>query len=110
MPDTMTAMTVSEPGGPDVPKSAKIAVPAPGAGEAPIRPNRWTITGSRPRPRSVEEKGRLRMQARKKMCQPLLAKGAARAEIREAFPLTRAGHAHRPVATSDHIGKILLVP
>jgi NADPH2:quinone reductase len=74
-----------------------------------IHANHLTITGSRLRPRSIEEKGRLCLRVRE-MCWPLLAKGTVNVEIHERFPLANAADAHRLMETSNHIGKILLVP
>lgn len=74
-----------------------------------IHAKHLTITGSRLRPRSVEEKGRLCLRVRE-MCWPRLADGTVKVAIHERFPLANAADAHRLMETSDHIGKILLVP
>lgn len=65
------------------------------------------ITGSRLRPLSVEDKGRICAQLIEKVW-PLFADGRVRPEIYRRFPLREAAAAHRLMETSEHIGKILL--
>jgi len=68
-----------------------------------------TVTGSRLRPRSIEEKGQI--------CQALVADiwpgfktGDFKLEICARFPFSEAPKAHALMESSDHIGKILLFP
>ena len=65
------------------------------------------ITGSRLRPLSIEDKGRICAQLVEKVW-PLFADGRVRPEIYRRFPLREAAAAHRLMETSEHIGKILL--
>lgn len=74
-----------------------------------IHAKHLTVTGSRLRPRSVEEKGRICRQLEERVW-PHLASGAIKPETYRKFPLAEAAKAHRLMETSDHIGKILLVP
>lgn len=68
-----------------------------------------TITGSTLRSRSVEEKGRLCAELERKVW-PLFARERLSAAVDRTFPLDSAAEAHRYMASSRHIGKILLVP
>lgn len=68
-----------------------------------------TITGSRLRPRSIEEKGEICRQLVKRVW-PRFADGTIKAETYRVFPLADAAAAHRLMETSDHIGKIILAP
>ena len=67
------------------------------------------VTGSRLRPRSVEEKGTI-CRSLEEHVWPLFAAGRIRPETDSLFPLAEAAAAHRRMESSDHIGKILLVP
>lgn len=74
-----------------------------------IHAKHLVITGSRLRSRSIEEKGAI-CRALEEKIWPHFASGAIRPEIYRSFPLEHAADAHRLMETSDHIGKILLVP
>jgi putative PIG3 family NAD(P)H quinone oxidoreductase len=67
------------------------------------------ITGSRLRSRTIEDKGSI-CRALEENIWPHFASGAIRPEIYKSFPLKHAADAHRLMETSNHIGKILLVP
>jgi putative PIG3 family NAD(P)H quinone oxidoreductase len=68
-----------------------------------------TITGSTLRSRSIEEKAAIIAALREKVW-PLWAEGKLRTFTYRQFPLTHASEAHRLMESSQHIGKILLVP
>jgi len=68
-----------------------------------------TVTGSTLRPRSIEEKGRI-CRAVQEKAWPLFEAGKLHAAIYKTFPLAEAAEAHRLMESSQHIGKILLVP
>ncbi|HEY6362728.1 MAG TPA: NAD(P)H-quinone oxidoreductase [Vicinamibacterales bacterium] len=70
---------------------------------------RLTITGSTLRPRSVTEKGQIASALRQEVW-PLLEQGRVRPIIYRTFPLADAAAAHRLMESSEHIGKIVLVP
>lgn len=70
---------------------------------------RLTITGSTLRPRTVEEKGQIASALRTEVW-PLLDRGVIAPVVYRVLPLTRASDAHRLMESSQHIGKILLVP
>lgn len=72
-----------------------------------IHAKHLTITGSRLRPRSVEDKAAI-CRALEDRVWPLFAAGKIRPEIWKRFPLAEAADAHRAMETSQHIGKILL--
>lgn len=59
------------------------------------------------RPRSIEEKGQIR-DALKERVWPLIEADRIRPVIDEEFPLAEAQAAHRKMASSNHIGKIVL--
>lgn len=67
------------------------------------------VTGSRLRPRSVDEKGAICRSLEEKVW-PLFADGRIVAVTDSSFPLAEAAAAHRRMESSAHIGKILLVP
>jgi NADPH2:quinone reductase len=67
------------------------------------------ITGSRLRPRSIEEKGDICRQLVKQVW-PRFADGTIKPETYRIFPLAEAPEAHRLMESSDHIGKIILAP
>ena len=69
--------------------------------------NHLTITGSTLRPRTVEQKGKLADELRKRVW-PLLDAGRVPPVIDSTFPLARAGDAHARMESSAHIGKIML--
>ncbi len=74
---------------------------------APIMLKRLTVTGSTLRPRTVEQKGAI-AAALHRTVWPLLEKRKVKPIIYRAFPLAEAAAAHRLMASSEHIGKIVL--
>ncbi|HUB14059.1 MAG TPA: NAD(P)H-quinone oxidoreductase [Acetobacteraceae bacterium] len=68
-----------------------------------------TITGSTLRSRSVAQKAAIIAALREKVW-PLWRQGRLRTFTYRQFPLTEAAAAHRLMESSQHIGKILLVP
>jgi NADPH:quinone reductase len=72
-----------------------------------IHAKHLVITGSRLRPLSIEEKGRICAQLVEKVW-PMFGDGRVAPEIYRRFPLREAAAAHRLMETSEHIGKILL--
>src|SRR5437870_6589468 len=70
---------------------------------------RLTITGSTLRPRSPEEKGQIAAALRREVW-PLLESGMVKPVIYRTFPLDQAAAAHVLMESSEHIGKIVLVP
>jgi len=70
---------------------------------------RLTITGSTLRPRSAAEKGEIAAALRREVW-PLLEQGVIRPVIYRTFPLDDAAAAHRLMESSEHVGKIVLVP
>jgi putative PIG3 family NAD(P)H quinone oxidoreductase len=73
----------------------------------PVMIKRLTITGSTMRPRTVEEKGRIR-DALLREVWPGLASGRIRTQLFGVYPLEKAGEAHRIMESSQHIGKLVL--
>jgi len=74
-----------------------------------IHAKHLTITGSRLRPRSVEEKGAI-CRALEREVWPLFEAGRIHSETYRRFPLAEAAAAHALMETSAHIGKIILLP
>jgi NADPH:quinone reductase len=72
-----------------------------------IQARQLTITGSRLRPRSHQEKARLTTAVCKAVW-PLVEAGTVRPVIDSTFPLREAARAHEHMQASRHIGKILL--
>ncbi len=70
---------------------------------------RLTITGSTLRPRSAAEKGEIAIALRREVW-PLLERGAVKPVVYRTFPLDDAAGAHRLMESSEHIGKIVLMP
>jgi putative PIG3 family NAD(P)H quinone oxidoreductase len=68
---------------------------------------RLTLTGSTLRQRSVAQKAAIATALRREVW-PLLDAGAVRPVIFRTFPLAEAATAHRLMASSEHIGKIVL--
>jgi putative PIG3 family NAD(P)H quinone oxidoreductase len=68
---------------------------------------RLTITGSTLRPRSAEEKRRLR-DAILKQIWPWVEAGKVRPVVDSVFPLERVSEAHARMESGEHAGKILL--
>lgn len=75
----------------------------------PVMLKRLTLTGSTLRPLPVERKGEI-AKALEKTIWPLLASGEIAPVIHATFPLQEAAGAHRLMESSQHIGKIVLVP
>jgi NADPH2:quinone reductase len=74
-----------------------------------IQRKHLTVTGSTLRSRSVTEKASIIAALREKVW-PLWAAGKLRPFTYRQFPLREAAEAHRLMESSQHIGKILLVP
>ncbi len=68
--------------------------------------NLW-ITGSRLRPRPIEEKGRLAAAVHKAVW-PLVESGDVKPVIDSQFPLQAVQDAHRRMELGEHIGKVML--
>ncbi|MCH8238128.1 MAG: NAD(P)H-quinone oxidoreductase [Proteobacteria bacterium] len=75
----------------------------------PVMLKRLTLTGSTLRPQPVERKAEI-ARALKDKVWPLIAAGEIKPVIHATFPLTDAAEAHRLMESSQHIGKIVLVP
>jgi len=80
-------------------------VPALDLREVMLR--RLTITGSTLRPRSIDEKAAIAASL-KQIVWPLLESGKIKVVIDSVFPIADVANAHRLMAESRHIGKILL--
>ena len=74
-----------------------------------IQRKHLTVTGSTLRSRSVAEKAGIVAALRQKVW-PMWDAGKLRAFTYRQFPLREAAEAHRLMESSQHIGKILLVP
>ncbi len=72
-----------------------------------IMMKRLRYTGSTLRPRNVEQKGAIAAAVHEKLW-PLFEKGAIKPLIYKVFPLEKANEAHALMASSAHIGKIML--
>lgn len=72
-----------------------------------IHAKHLVITGSRLRPLTIEQKGRICAALVEKVW-PLFASGKVKAEIYRRFPLRDAAAGHRLMETSEHIGKLVL--
>ncbi len=70
---------------------------------------RLTVTGSALRPRTIEFKAQIARNLRHRIW-PLIEEGKIRPVVYKTFPLEQAGAAHALMESSEHIGKILLVP
>ena len=70
---------------------------------------RLTHTGSTLRSRSVAEKAAIARAVEGKVW-PLIAAGRLTAIIDRQLPMSQAAQAHRVMADSGHVGKILLLP
>lgn len=70
---------------------------------------RLTITGSTLRPRSAAEKGDIAAALRREVW-PLLENGTVKPIVYRTFPLEDAAAAHRLMESSEHVGKIVLIP
>ena len=74
-----------------------------------IQRKHLTVTGSTLRSRSVAQKASIIAALREKVW-PLWVQGRLRPFTYRQFPLREAAAAHRLMESSEHIGKILLVP
>src|SRR5215813_13774624 len=74
-----------------------------------IQRKHLTVTGSTLRSRSVEQKAAIIAALREKVW-PMWAQGKLRPFTFRQFPLREAAAAHTLMESSEHIGKILLVP
>jgi putative PIG3 family NAD(P)H quinone oxidoreductase len=72
-----------------------------------VMSRRLTITGSTLRPRSIDEKAAI-AGSLKQSVWPLLESGKLKVVIDSVFPIADVANAHRLMAESKHIGKILL--
>jgi NADPH:quinone reductase-like Zn-dependent oxidoreductase len=70
---------------------------------------RLTLTGATLRPLPIERKGEI-AKALKETVWPLIANGEIAPVVHSTFPLAQASEAHRLMESSQHIGKIILVP
>ena len=75
----------------------------------PIMLKRLTFTGSTLRPRSVAEKAEI-ARALERQVWPLFGAEQLKPLIFRSFPLSEAAAAHALMESSEHIGKIVLVP
>jgi putative PIG3 family NAD(P)H quinone oxidoreductase len=75
----------------------------------PMLLKRLSFTATTLRGRSIEEKGRIR-DALTRRAWPLVETARVRPVIDRVFPLAEAQAAHERLASSVHIGKILLAP
>ncbi|OMO76564.1 Alcohol dehydrogenase superfamily, zinc-type [Corchorus capsularis] len=74
-----------------------------------LLPKRLTVQGAALRPRSPENKAMVVNEVEKNVW-PEIAAGTVKPITYKAFPLSEAAEAHRLMESSEHIGKILLVP
>ena len=74
-----------------------------------IQRKHLTVTGSTLRSRSVAQKAGIVAALREKVW-PMWSQGRLRPFTFRQFPLREAAAAHRLMESSEHIGKILLVP
>ncbi|OMO65082.1 Alcohol dehydrogenase superfamily, zinc-type [Corchorus olitorius] len=74
-----------------------------------LLPKRLTVQGAALRPRTPENKAMVVNEVEKNVW-PEFAAGTVKPITHKAFPLSEAGEAHRLMESSEHIGKILLVP
>ena len=74
-----------------------------------IQRKHLTVTGSTLRSRTVDQKAAI-IAALKDKVWPLWAAGKLRVFTFKQFPLVEAAGAHRLMESSQHVGKILLVP
>jgi putative PIG3 family NAD(P)H quinone oxidoreductase len=73
----------------------------------PVQSKQLTLTGSRLRPRSADEKARLAAAVEREVW-PLIAGGAFRPIVDKTFPLEKAAEAHAYLEAGDHVGKVVL--
>lgn len=75
----------------------------------PVMLKRLTLTGSTLRPQPVERKAEIARALEEKVW-PMIARGEIKPVIHATFPLAQAAEAHALMESSQHIGKIMLVP
>ena len=75
----------------------------------PVMLKRLTLTGSTLRPLPIDRKGEI-MKALEETVWPLIAKGEIAPVVHGTFSMAQAADAHRLMESSQHIGKIILVP
>jgi NADPH2:quinone reductase len=75
----------------------------------PVMLKRLTLTGATLRPLPIERKGEI-AKALKETVWPLIANGEIAPVVHSTFPMAQASEAHRLMESSQHIGKIILVP
>jgi NADPH2:quinone reductase len=73
----------------------------------PVMIKRLTITGSTMRPRTVDEKARIRDALRREVW-PALASGRVRIHVFGIYPLEKVSEAHRIMESREHVGKLIL--
>jgi NADPH2:quinone reductase len=73
----------------------------------PVMIKRLTITGSTMRPRTVEEKARIRNTLLREVW-PALASGRIKTHVFGVYPLEKAAEAHRIMEGRRHVGKVIL--
>jgi NADPH:quinone reductase len=73
----------------------------------PVMIKRLTVTGSTMRPRTVDEKARIR-DALLQQVWPALASGRVRTHVFGIYPFEKASEAHRIMESREHIGKLIL--
>ena len=74
---------------------------------ASLQAKHLTLTGSRLRPRSADEKARLAAVVEREVW-PLIERGLFRPIVDKTFPLQRAAEAHAYLEAGDHLGKVVL--
>jgi putative PIG3 family NAD(P)H quinone oxidoreductase len=73
----------------------------------PVQSKQLTLTGSRLRPRSADEKARLAAAVEREVW-PLIERGVFRPIVDKTFPLAQAAEAHAYLEAGDHVGKVVL--
>jgi putative PIG3 family NAD(P)H quinone oxidoreductase len=73
----------------------------------PVMGKSLTLTSSTLRPKSADEKARLK-RAIEHHAWPLITSGRVKAVVHAEFPLTEAAKAHAMLEASQHVGKVLL--
>ncbi|HEX4598008.1 MAG TPA: NAD(P)H-quinone oxidoreductase [Burkholderiaceae bacterium] len=73
----------------------------------PVMIKRLTVTGSTMRPRTVDEKARIR-DALLREVWPALASGRVRTHVFGIYPFEKASEAHRIMESREHVGKLIL--
>jgi NADPH:quinone reductase-like Zn-dependent oxidoreductase len=115
----MRAVLITEPGEPEVLQWLQVPDPVPGPDEVLIwaarEPNSTSAPcwpngrGCRPRVRPVREKAAIIAAVREHVW-PLVGAGKVAPVVDRELPMSGAAVAHRVMAASAHVGKILLLP